>query len=79
MPSQISDDVLWFAVRCQGCGKERSGRRDVASRGDEDVYDLAVFIDREVEVAPSPGDFDIGFINKPASTDCVAAGSGGVD
>jgi len=46
--------------------------------GDEDVDDLPELIDRAVDIAPLPGDSDVGFVDLPASSDRVSAGSGGV-
>ena len=38
-----------------------------------------MLVDGAVDVSQFPGDFDVGFVDEPASTDSVAAGSGGID
>lgn len=40
---------------------------------------LAVLVYGSVDVAPLSGDFDVGFVNKPAAADRASAWSGGVD
>jgi hypothetical protein len=42
--------------RGDGTGEEPSGRGGVATWGDEYVDDLAVLVDRAVDIAPLPGD-----------------------
>ena len=63
----------------QGLGEELVGRRDVASRRDEQVDYLTMVIDGAVDVAPSAGDLHVRFVKKPSSTNGVAVGSCGVD
>jgi hypothetical protein len=44
--------------------------------GDEHVDDLAELVDRTVDVAPLPGDLDVGVVDLPTISHQVAAGSG---
>ncbi len=77
--SEISDDFVRLTVSIECSVEERSGRFKVAARGDEYVYDLAVFINGSVDVAPDTGDFDVGFVDEPASTNMVSTWSGSAD
>jgi hypothetical protein len=54
-------------------------RRAVATLGREDVDDLAVLIDRPVQVGPPSGDLDVGLIDEPPVTASMAGGSCCVD
>ena len=40
-------------------GEERPCRRGIAAFGDQHIDDLAVLIDRPVQVGPAPGDLDV--------------------
>ena len=62
----------------QGCSEERAGRGDVAAWGDEHVDDLAMLIDGSIDVLPFPGEFDVGLVNKPTTSDSVATEPGGI-
>ena len=66
------------AVR-QRAGEERPCGRAVAAFRDQDVDDLAVLIDRAVQVGPPSGDLDIGFIDEPPIAGRVPGRAGGVD
>jgi hypothetical protein len=46
---------------------------------DQDVDDLAVLIDRPVEIGPAAGDLDIRFIDQPAIPERVPRRARGVD
>ena len=51
----------------------------VATAKDQNVDDLAVLVDRPVDVTPDAGDFDVGLIYEPSRPDDMAAWSGRVD
>ncbi len=63
----------------KGAGKEPMGGRQIPLPGHQHVDDLAVLVDRPVKIGPAPGDFHIGFVDEPAITGDMPAGSGGVD
>jgi len=46
-------------------GEEAPGSRHVGPGGKQDVDDLAVLVDRPVEVGPPPGDLQIRLIVEP--------------
>jgi DNA-binding CsgD family transcriptional regulator len=59
--------------------KEPASGRQVPLLRHQYVDDLAVLVDRSVQVDPAPGDFHIRFVGKPPITGNVSAGSGRVD
>jgi len=48
-------DLDRSGARAEGAGEERSCSAGIAAFGDEDVDDLAVLVDRAVEVRPAAG------------------------
>ena len=46
-------------------GEGRARSLTVAAFGEQDVDDLAVLIDRAVEVGPPAGDLDVGLVDEP--------------
>lgn len=77
--SEISRDLSRTCMAGQDHREERTSSREIASLRDVYVDDLAILVDRPVHVPPHPCDLDIGFVNEPAVTDTVTAGSRGVD
>ena len=63
----------------QGTGEEPAGGVQNPFLGDEDVDDLTELVDRPIQIDPSPGDFDVCFIDEPPVAGDVAAGSCRVD
>jgi len=47
-------------------GEERTRRGAVSALREQDVDDLAVLIDRAVEVSPASGDLDVSLVNEPS-------------
>ena len=70
----VRDDVIKVPVRDQSRPKERRRCDDVEGSGDQHVDDLAVFVDRPVDVTPCTGDFDVGLIDEPPRTDACRHG-----
>ncbi len=66
------------AVRQRG-GEEPAGRGQVPVLGGEDVDDLAVLVDRPVQVDPPAGDLHIRLVREPAIPGRVPAGPSRVD
>ncbi len=59
--------------------KKRPGGRDIPLLRDQDVDDLAVLVDRAVQIYPLSGDLDMGLVHKPPIPSGVPAGSCRVD
>jgi hypothetical protein len=53
--------------------------RQITLVGGEDVDDLAVLVDRPVQVNPPASNLDISFIDEPPISRSVPTGPGGVD
>jgi hypothetical protein len=53
--------------------------RAVTAFGDQAVDDLAVLVDRAVEIGPAAGDLDVGLVDEPPVTRGVTSWPGGVD
>ena len=62
----------------KGAG-EPVGGRQVPLLGHQDVDDLPALVDRSIQVHPSTGDFEVGFVDEPAVAWSVPAGSSRVD
>jgi hypothetical protein len=59
----------------EGAGEEPvSGRRQIPVLGHQDIDDLAILIDRPVQIDPTPSDLDICLIDEPPITRRVPAG-----
>jgi hypothetical protein len=59
-------------------GEEASGRLAVAGSQDEHVDDLAMLVDRPVDVTPDAADLDVGLIDEPPVTRRVPGRAGRV-
>ena len=59
-------------------GEEPACCSVIAAEGDEHVDDLAVLINRSVDVAPASGDLHVRLVHIPAVADRVPARSGGI-
>ena len=68
-----------MTVRVYSGLEERSGCGDVGASGDENVDDLAVFVDRPLHVAPHAGDFDVSLIDEAPPADRMPTRSRRVD
>ena len=60
-------------------GEESAGGRHVLLLRDQHVDDLSELVDRPIQVAPLPGDLDVGLVGEPAISRDVSAWPGGVD
>jgi hypothetical protein len=60
-------------ARAQRPGEEPPGRRQVTLLGQQRVEDLAVLVDRPLQVGPPPSDLDVGLIGEPQVTRRVSA------
>src|SRR5436305_131245 len=60
-------------------GEESAGGRYVPLLRDQHVDDLSELVDRPIQVAPLPGDLDVGLVGEPAISRDVSAWPGGVD
>jgi hypothetical protein len=63
----------------ESLGEEPAGGRQVPLLGHQDVDDLAILVDRPVQVDPAPGNLHIRFVDTPPITCNVSAGSCRVD
>ena len=59
----------------EGAGEEPAGGRKVLLLGHQDVDDLPALVDRSIQVDPSTGDFEVGFVYESPITGGVSAGS----
>ena len=67
------------AAVIQSQSKESTSGRQVPLLRHQYIDDLAILVDRSVQVDPAPGDFHIRFISKPTITRHMPAGPGRVD
>jgi hypothetical protein len=63
----------------QGAGEELVSGRKISLLRDQDVDDLAVLVNRPVQIHPPPGDFHIRLVDAPAIAGCMPAGACRVD
>jgi hypothetical protein len=63
----------------KGAGEELAGGRQIPLLGHENIDDLAVLVDRPVQIDPATGNLDVGLIHKPTITCSVPAGSCRID
>ena len=63
----------------EGTGKESASSCQIPLLGDQYVDDLAILVDRSVQVDPAPGDLHVRFVGEPPITGNMSAGSGRVD
>jgi hypothetical protein len=59
--------------------EEPAGGLQIPLLGDQDVDDLAVLVDRPVQILPSPSDLYIRLVHEPAISRDVPAGSCRID
>jgi hypothetical protein len=67
------------AAVIQSPAKEPASGRQIPLLGHQYVDDLAILVDRSIQVDPAPGNLHIRFIGKPPITGNVPAGSSRVD
>jgi hypothetical protein len=60
-------------------GEQRPRRSGIAAFGDQHIDDLAVLVDRPVQVGPASGDLDVSLVDEPTITRAMASRLGGVD
>jgi hypothetical protein len=77
--SSVGAHLCWAWATLEGAGEELASGRQIPILCDENVDDLAILVDRPIQIDPAPGDFDIGLINKPAITRHVPAGPGRIN
>ena len=68
----VCDDLFRFVACVEHGSEEFACCRDMAFRRDENVDDLAVFIDRPVDVSPDASDFYVGLVDEQTVPDRVA-------
>ena len=51
----------------EGAGEELAGGRQITVLGHENIDDLAVLVDRSVQIDPATGNLDVSLIHKPRS------------
>ena len=68
----VGGDLDRSGARVERAGEERSCSAGITAFENENVDDLAVLVDRAVEVRPAAGDLDVGLLDEPALTGAVA-------
>ena len=63
----------------ESAGEESVSGRQIPVLRDEDVDDLAILVDRPVQINPAPGDLDVSLIDEPPITRRVQAGPGRIN
>jgi hypothetical protein len=76
---RVGGDLGRDRARAQRPGKEAPGGRQVTPPGQQDVDDLAMLVDRPVQVGPLAGDLHGRLIVEPPVTRSVAAWPGRLD
>ena len=64
----ISAHLDWVWAVGEGTGKGSASGRQIPLLGYQDIDDLAILIDRPIQINPAPGDFDIDLIDEPPIT-----------
>jgi len=75
----VGDHLRRVAVRGQRSGEERARGGDVSALRQVHVDDLALLVDRPVDVGPDAGDLDVGLVDEPAVPRQVPSRPGCVD
>jgi hypothetical protein len=75
----ISADLDRGQPVTKGAGEESTSGGQIPLLGDHDVDDLPELIDRSVQIDPPAADLDVRFVDKPAITGGVPAGSGRIN
>jgi hypothetical protein len=63
----------------KNCGEEAARRGDIPALGDEYVEDLAVLVQRPIDVPPHSGDLDGGLVDEPPVPNRVPERAGRID
>jgi hypothetical protein len=71
-PRPIGHHRSRYAVMIERKNKDPASGSQVAARGDTHIDDLAVLVDRAVDLAPPARDLQVGLIHVPPVTDRVA-------
>ena len=56
----------WAVV--EGTGKEAASGRQIPFFGYQDIDDLAILVDRPIQIDPAPSDLDVALIDEPPIT-----------
>jgi hypothetical protein len=75
----VGRDLDRDRARSQRPGEEAPRGRQVTPHGQQDIDDLAMLIDRPVEIDPLAGDLQVGLIDEPPVTRSVTARPGSLD
>src|SRR5262249_11516107 len=75
----IAGQLDGWQATAQRAGKECSWCGRVATCGRQRVDDLAVLVERAVQVSPASGDLDVGLVDEPALPGCMAGWPGRSD
>ena len=64
----ISAHLDWVWALGEGTGKESASSCQIPLLGDQDIDDLAILVDRPIQIDPAPGDLHICLIDTPPIT-----------
>ena len=77
--SSVGAHLCWAWAMLEGVGEELASGRKIPILRDEDVDDLAILVDRPIQIDSAPGDLDIRLIDEPPITRRVPAGPGRIN
>jgi hypothetical protein len=75
----VGRDLGRDSAGAQRPGEETPRGRQVTPPRQQNIYDLAMLIDRPVEIGPLTSDLQVGLVDKPPVTGSVAARPGRLD
>src|SRR5664280_251937 len=74
----IGDHLIRWSMGASGTGEAPRGSLGIASLRPEHVDDLAVLVDRPVDVPPAAGDLHVGLVDEPTAAGAMPTWSGRV-
>jgi hypothetical protein len=77
--SSVGAHLGWAWAMLEGAGEERASGRQIPMLRDEDVDDVAMLVDRPVQIDSASGHFHIGFIDEPPITRRMPARPGRIN
>jgi hypothetical protein len=77
--SPISTHLGWAWAVVDGAGGESASGHQIPILRDEDVDDLAILVDRPIQIDLAPGDLDVCLVDEPPITQHVPAGPGRIN
>ncbi len=75
----VGRDLGRGRARAQRPGEEAPRGCQVTARRQQNIYDLAMLVDRPVEIGPLAGDLQVGLVDEPPVTGSVTARSHSLD